>query len=821
MISARDFLRSFGQPTYVGDLWDGNNYLNEGLDDENLWKRLDEHNKAGADIYFCPNELGFVLNAKGHLRHNANVRACRALFIEFDDDHEQLMDFVVPPSFILTRRNRSNRYHVYWIIEHTTDIKLWRLLTRFLVQTYGSDKNVKDQARLMRLPNFLHMKDPQNPDIYDITHIAPTKYTIQGLAAAHGMKFDWTGLSEERVTAQYVNPLSLDKERYLKRYAKYIADLGDVNSGRNEAVFNAALKAKKLGLDYAEAFDMFYVYYVNHFTPFEDEQEFTIAFDKGYYTTTETVHGSATSAFAFQSLQGVVIPVPPPPPPRIKILNDPAREVSALIRSLDIPLHRLITAAPMGEFPTNDTLAAAVVIQCLKNPCNGSLQLASTDRGLFVYREVIWQEVNDDELRRIITFLSVEAAMNGEGKKPLSSDKISGTIKQIRSYTYEHGLSGRLGVCKFNGDGTITERFDVIPMRNGLLDINTDELIPHSADWFYTSSLPFEYHRDATCHEWIKWLHEVFYGDVEQVARMQEWFGLNLTRDTKFQKFALLKGAPRSGKGTTIKVLEHLVGKGNYCGAELYQLASDPTLLAMSNVQTCTMGDVHTVQGNDQNKILSKIKSIVGEDEQLINRKFMTAITCRIPAKITMAANSVPQFFDESGALAARILLFIYRRGHGGNDIDTGLFDRLVREDRGIFLWALEGLRRLYSVGRFTESTTASQYMRAIKEDTQPTLMFIEACLEVTGMPEHKAPVTKVYELYKRWSFMSDRRPLAPSSFADKLQSASGELVHRAKGRVGTYNGSVFVGCRIMPEAEASPNTSSNVVPMPMPKGVV
>jgi P4 family phage/plasmid primase-like protien len=469
----------------------------------------------------------------------------------------------------------------------------------------------------------------------------------------------------------------------------------------------------------------------------------------------------------------------------------------------------------MGEFPTNATLAAAVVIQCLKNPCNGSLQLVSTDRGLFVYREVIWQELGDDELKRIITFLSVEAAANGEGKKPLSSDKIGGTLRQIRSYTFEQGLSGRLGVCKFNGDGTITERFDVIPMRNGLLDINTDELIPHSADWFYTNTLPFDYDKDAKCPQWLAWLAEVFCGDQEQIDRMQEWFGLNLTRDTKFQKFALLKGAPRSGKGTTLKVLEHLVGKNNYCGAELYQLASDPTLLAMSNVQTCTMGDVHTIQGNDQNKILSKIKSIVGEDEQLINRKFLTAITCRIPAKITMAANSVPQFFDESGALAARILLFIYRRGHGGNEIDTGLFARLIKEDTGIFLWALEGLRRLYSVGRFSESTMASQYMKAIKEDTQPTLAFIESCLEITGMPEHKVPVTQVYDLYKRWSFMSDRKPLSPSYFADKLQSASGELVHRGKGRIGSFNGSVFIGCKISESGESMSTPASNVVPMP------
>ena len=54
---------------------------------------------------------------------------------------------------------------------------------------------------------------------------------------------------------------------------------------------------------------------------------------------------------------------------------------------------------------------------------------------------------------------------------------------------------------------------------------------------------------------------------------LQEFFGLVLTDETRFQKGFILVGPARSGKGTIARVLMHLLGRSNFCGPSLGQLA--------------------------------------------------------------------------------------------------------------------------------------------------------------------------------------------------------------------------------------------------------
>ena len=56
---------------------------------------------------------------------------------------------------------------------------------------------------------------------------------------------------------------------------------------------------------------------------------------------------------------------------------------------------------------------------------------------------------------------------------------------------------------------------------------------------------------------------QVFEGDGERKPLLQQWFEYNPTRDTRQHKFALLYGPPRSGKSTTLRVLNAMLGTEN------------------------------------------------------------------------------------------------------------------------------------------------------------------------------------------------------------------------------------------------------------------
>ena len=49
-------------------------------------------------------------------------------------------------------------------------------------------------------------------------------------------------------------------------------------------------------------------------------------------------------------------------------------------------------------------------------------------------------------------------------------------------------------------------------------------------------------------------LDQLWAGDSESIAALQEWFGYCLTNDTRQQKILMIVGPKRSGKGTIARV---------------------------------------------------------------------------------------------------------------------------------------------------------------------------------------------------------------------------------------------------------------------------
>src|SRR5690349_19693231 len=77
----------------------------------------------------------------------------------------------------------------------------------------------------------------------------------------------------------------------------------------------------------------------------------------------------------------------------------------------------------------------------------------------------------------------------------------------------------------------------LIACRNGLLNLETRELLPHTPHLFNVNSLPFDYDANAPTYppQWMKFLRELWPGDEDgKRARLalQGMFGLMLTLDT-------------------------------------------------------------------------------------------------------------------------------------------------------------------------------------------------------------------------------------------------------------------------------------------------
>ena len=272
---------------------------------------------------------------------------------------------------------------------------------------------------------------------------------------------------------------------------------------------------------------------------------------------------------------------------------------------------------------------------------------------------------------------------------------------------------------------------NVVAYTNGLLDLSgylsgSPTLIDHSPNWISSVCLPYDFDPAAGCDRWLSFLDEVFEGDAQKVALLQEWFGYCLTHDTSQHKLMILQGVPRAGKGTIIRVLQALVGSQNSTGFNLWYLAERFGLSSLVGKLVAFVGEVDLTGSREKYRILETLNSIVGGDPCLVEEKHnpqMASIT--LPTRFVIACNEFPNFHDTSGALSERLLLLDFNRSFSGRE-DRGLGEKLIAEISGINNWALTGLARLKEQGGFTIPTSMATMVNEVRRESSLAYAFAQ-----------------------------------------------------------------------------------------------
>ena len=96
-------------------------------------------------------------------RREANVVAVRALFADLDGAPLSVLERLGLLPHIVAMTSPS-RFHAYWRVNRVETVEFAGLQKR-LAALLGGDPCVCDLPRVMRLPGFLHKKDPANPHL--------------------------------------------------------------------------------------------------------------------------------------------------------------------------------------------------------------------------------------------------------------------------------------------------------------------------------------------------------------------------------------------------------------------------------------------------------------------------------------------------------------------------------------------------------------------------------------------------------------------------------------------------------------------------------
>jgi hypothetical protein len=151
--------------------------------------RLRELNRAGAGVFV-------TLNATdGHGRRAENIVKVRALWQEDDGAGQPLP---LAPHIVV--ETSPGHFHSYLLVDGISREE-FAAVQQVLVDRYGSDRNAKDLARVLRLPGFFHRKgEPFRVRLVEATDAAP--YSREQLLQAFPPAPDARAGAEARHSAE-------------------------------------------------------------------------------------------------------------------------------------------------------------------------------------------------------------------------------------------------------------------------------------------------------------------------------------------------------------------------------------------------------------------------------------------------------------------------------------------------------------------------------------------------------------------------------------------------------------------------------------------
>lgn len=346
----------------------------------------------------------------------------------------------------------------------------------------------------------------------------------------------------------------------------------------------------------------------------------------------------------------------------------------------------------------------------------------------------------------------------------------------------------------------------LIAFPNGMLDVRDDKLHPPDPLFFTTAALGFNYVSEAPDPKnWKQFLREIYHDDEQEIAAVQETFGYLLTADVSHEKAFLFLGPKRSGKGTMLRMMQHLLAPTSVAGPSLKSLATNFGLAPLIGKQLAIIDDLRIGSPKDTDVLVENLLKITGRGFFTIDRKFKSAWSGSLPVKLVLVSNTMPKLGDDSAALANRFIISNTKVSFYDRE-DPLLFEhRLLPELPGVFHWSLAGLRRLRGRGRFEETETSIQAKDRLAHLGSPVMGFVaERCVL---HPDRSVPKDVIYAHWVTYAADNGLFKLNKEHFFEALYAATGDKVHGGKkradgGRVPTCFGIDMIRPDPRPEEE-------------------
>lgn len=321
-----------------------------------------------------------------------------------------------------------------------------------------------------------------------------------------------------------------------------------------------------------------------------------------------------------------------------------------------------------------------------------------------------------------------------------------------------------------------------INFKNGMFDVRAGKLRKHKPEYLSINQIPhvldmeIRKNLDEAGKNTSRFLNDAMPDHTDQLTLWQ-YIGYSMTRDTRFQRFMIIRGIGGTGKSKVINLIQDIVGPANCSGISLQALNERfyPSMLQGMLLNACA--DI----SSDALMQVDNIKKATGEDVMICERKGRDPVPFRSYAKLIFSANKIPLNLDEkSNAFYRRLLILEMNKKPTKKDLELG---EKLQAEIGYSIWmAVGALKKLYTDGEFTESAGAKERVEELYREADTVKAFVDECLE--RQQGSKISRTLLYDKYKEYCENCGRKYHSPKPFFKNLEEKGFVFKRTATERV-------------------------------------
>lgn len=310
---------------------------------------------------------------------------------------------------------------------------------------------------------------------------------------------------------------------------------------------------------------------------------------------------------------------------------------------------------------------------------------------------------------------------------------------------------------------------NLIAFKNGIYNIETNELEEFSPSKIVTNKINHNFVQDAFCEDVDKTLDKLSCDDKQIRMLLEEVVGYTFYRRNELRKSFILIGDKANGKSTFLDMIKTLLGDENTTALDLRELG-DRFKTAELFGKLANIGDDI---GDDfiQGSGAAAFKKLVSGDRMNAERKGRDPFDFSNYSKMLFSANNIPRIKDKSGAVINRLIIVPFNATFSPDDPDYDPYIKykLRREEAMEYLVQLgiEGLKRVLKNRRFTVSKKVEKEIEEYEENNNPILLFFKE-IELDEIINN--PTKDVYVKYTDFCSINSFNPMSNIEFSKQIK---------------------------------------------------